>query len=58
MRSKRHLAIEKQVDMIILEWLFNEGQTPKKIKKLYSPEILKQIARKNIKINDKYELKR
>ena len=41
--------------MIIPEWLFKEEQTPikKQIKKVYNPKTLKQIARQNIKINDK-----
>ena len=41
--------------MIIPEWLFKEEQTPikNKIKKVYNPKTLKQIARENIKMNDK-----
>ena len=41
--------------MIILEWLFKEEQEPtkNKIKKVYNPKTLKQIARENIKMNGK-----
>ena len=41
--------------MIIPEWLFKEEQAPskKKIQKIYNPKTLKQIARENIKLNDK-----
>ena len=41
--------------MIIPEWLYKEERTSikKKIQKVYNPETLKQIARQNIKMNDK-----
>ena len=41
--------------MIIPEWLFKQEQTPikKKIRKAYNPKTLKQIAKQNIKMNDK-----
>ena len=41
--------------MIIPEWLFKEEEAPikKQIKKVYYPKTLKQIARENIKMNDK-----
>ena len=41
--------------MIIPEWLFKEEQVPikKQIKKVNNPKTLKQIARENIKLNDK-----
>ena len=41
--------------MIIPERLFKEQQTPieNKIKKVYNPKTLKQIAKRNIKLNDK-----
>ena len=41
--------------MIIPEWLFKEEHTPikNKIKKVYNPKTLKQIARETIKLNDK-----
>ena len=40
--------------MIIPEWLFKEKQAAikNKIKKVYNPKPLKQIARENIKLND------
>ena len=52
MRSKNHLANEKQKEMIIPEWLFQEP-IENKIKKLYNPKPLNQIARDNIKLDDK-----
>ena len=41
--------------MIIPEWLFREEQTPNKnkIKKVFNPKTLKQIARQNMKMKDK-----
>ena len=41
--------------MTISEGLFKEEHTPNKnkIKKVYNPKTLKQIARENIKMNDK-----
>ena len=55
LRSKKHLEIIIQNEMIIPEWLFKEGKAPikNKIKKVYNPKTLKQIARENIKLNDK-----
>ena len=55
LRSKKHLENITQNEMIIPEWIFNEGQAPtkNKIKKAYNPKILKQIARENIKLIDK-----
>ena len=38
--------------MIIPDWLFKEA-FEKKIKKIYNPKSLKQIARDNIKLDDK-----
>ena len=54
-RSKKHLENIRQNEIIIPEWFFKEEQTPikKKIKKLYNPKTLKQIAGENIKMNDK-----
>ena len=48
MRTKMRTKI-----MIIPDWLFEEEQalTKNKIKKVYNPKTLKQIARENIKIN-------
>ena len=55
LRSKKHLENLRQNGIIIPEWFFKEGQTPikNKIKNIYKPKTLKQIARKNIKLNDK-----
>ena len=47
LRSKKHLENEKQNELIIPE------PTENKIKKLYKPKQLKQIARFNIKLDDK-----
>ena len=55
LRSKKHLENIEQNEIIIPECLFKQEQTPikKKIQKVYNPKTLKQIARQNIKINDK-----
>ena len=47
LRSKKHLENMKQIEMIIPEWLFQEP-IENKIKKLYSPKSLKQLARDTI----------
>ena len=51
LRSKKHLENIKQNDMIIPEWLFQEP-VENKINKIYNPKSLKQLARKNIKLDD------
>ena len=51
-RSKKHLENEKQYELIKPEWLFQEP-IENKIKKLYNPKSLKQIARDNIRLDDK-----
>ena len=53
--SKKHLENAKQNEMIIPARLLKEAQAPikNKIKKIYNPKTLKQIARENIKMNDK-----
>ena len=55
LRSKRHLENLKQNEIIIPEWFFKEEQTPikKKIKKVYNPKTLRQLAREKIKLDDK-----
>ena len=55
LRSKKHLENIKQNDMIIPEWFFIEEKTPNKnkIKKVYNPKTLKQLAREKIKLGDK-----
>ena len=50
--KKKHLEIIKQNEMIIPEWLFQEP-IENKIKKIYNPKPLTQIARDNIKLDDK-----
>ena len=52
MRSKKHLEIIKQNEMIISEWLFQES-IENKINKIYKPKSLKQLARDNIRLDDK-----
>ena len=52
MRSKKHLEIIKQDDMIIPEWLFQEP-IEIKTKEIYNPKSLKQRARDSIKLDDK-----
>ena len=52
LRSKKHLENIKQNEMIIPEWLFKEP-IETKINKKYNPKSLKQIARDNIRLDDK-----
>ena len=52
MRSKKHLENIKQNEMIIPEWLFQEP-VENKTNKIYNPKSLKQLARNNIKLDDK-----
>ena len=52
LRSKTHLENMKQNEMIIPEWLFQEP-VENKIKTIYNPKSLKQLARNNIKLDDK-----
>ena len=52
LRSKKHLENIKQDDMIIPEWLFQEP-VENEIKKIYNPKSLKQLARNNIRLDDK-----
>ena len=51
-RSKKHFENMKQNEMIIPEWLFQEP-IENKIKKIYKPRSLKQLARDNIRLDDK-----
>ena len=50
--SKKHIEKMKQNEMIIPEWLFLEP-VENKINRIYNPKSLKQIARNNIKLDDK-----
>ena len=51
LRSKKHMENMKQNEMIIPEWLFQEP-VENKIKTVYNPKSLKQLARNNIKLDD------
>ena len=52
LRIRKHIENKKQNEMIILVWLFQEP-FENKIKKIYHPKSLKQLARNNIKLDDK-----
>ena len=52
MRTKNHLENENQNEMIVIEWLFQEP-IENKIEEIYNPKPLKQIARDNIKLDDR-----
>ena len=52
LRSKKHVENMKQIEMIIPEWLFQEP-IENKINKIYNPRTLKQLARDNIRLDDR-----
>ena len=52
MRSIKHSGKIKQNEKILPEWLFKEP-IENKINKIYNPRSLKQIARDNIRLDDK-----
>ena len=52
LRSKKHLKNMKQNEMIIPEWFFQET-IENKIKKIYNPKSLNQIARDDSRLDDK-----
>ena len=52
LRSKKHIENMKQNEMIIPEWLFQEP-IENKIKKIYNPKPLRELARDNIRLDDK-----
>ena len=52
LRSKKHIENIKQNEMIIPDWLFKEP-IENKIKKIYNPKSLQQLARNNIKLDNK-----
>ena len=52
LRSKKHIENLKRNEMIIPEWLFQE-LLENKINKIYNPKSLKQLARNNIKLDEK-----
>ena len=55
LRSKKHIENIEQNEMIIPDWLFKEERSTikRKIQKVYNPKTLQQLARQNIKTNDK-----
>ena len=55
LRSKKPLENENQNQMKIPDWLMKKEHTPikNKFEEVYNPKTLKQIARQNIKKNDK-----
>ena len=52
LRSKKHIENIQQNEMIIPEWLFQEP-VENKIKKIYNPKPLRQLARDNIRLDDR-----
>ena len=52
LRSKKHIENMKQNEMIIPEWLFRK-RIVNRINKIYNPKSLKQLARDNIRLDDK-----
>ena len=52
LRSKKHIKIMKQNEMIIPEWLFRENNE-NNINRIYNPESLKRIARNTINLDEK-----
>ena len=52
LRSKTHLEYLKQNELNIPEWLFQEP-VENKIKQMYNPKTLKQLARDNFRLDDK-----
>ena len=52
LRSKKRLENIKQNEMIIPEWLFLEP-VENEINKIYNPRSLRQLARDNIKLDDR-----
>ena len=52
LRSKKHIQNMKRTEMIIPEWLFQEP-IENKINKIYNPKPLRQLARDNIRLDDK-----
>ena len=52
LRSRKHLENMKQNEMIIPEWFFQEP-VESKIKKIYNPKPLRQLARDSIRLDDR-----
>ena len=53
LRSKKHMENKKRNEMIIPEWLFVE-LVESKINKIHNPRSLNEIARDNIRLDNKY----
>ena len=55
LKSKKHLENVERNEMIIPEWFFKEEKSTikKKTQKVFNPKTLKQLARENIKLDDK-----
>ena len=52
LRCKKHMENMKKNEMNIPEWLFQEP-VENKVNKIYNPKSLTQIARDNIRLDDK-----
>ena len=52
LRSKKHIENMEQNEMIIPEWLF-QAPIENKIREIYKPKPLRQLARDNIKLDDR-----
>ena len=52
LKSKKHLEKEKQIELVIPEWLF-QNLIENKLEKIYNPKSLKQIAIEYIKKHEK-----
>ena len=52
LKSKKYIKYTKQNELIIPEWLFQEP-VENKIKKIYNPKPLRQLARDNIRLDDR-----
>ena len=52
LRSKKHIENLKQNEIILPEWFFQQP-VENKIKKIYNPKPLRQLARDNIRLNDR-----
>ena len=52
LRSKKHIENIKRNEMIIPEWLIQE-LVENKINKMYNPRSLRQLARDNIRLDER-----
>ena len=53
LKSQKDIKNMKQNEMILPEWLFQEP-VENKIKKIYNPKPLRELARDNIRLDDKH----